>query len=181
VPGRWYEDTTPKALEVFIELHRKMTPSQRLSHVFEMTEFMEGLQRSSVRSMYPDGRRARGLPEGSVAAARSRDDDQGLRLGSRSAFVSDFSAALKELLAALDRLEIPFLIEDSGGDIDVVAHIAPEVVAEFCAVLAPTFYADADEAGLAIRGGRAFNVIHLTSAYKFDIFPTGEDRLDARN
>jgi hypothetical protein len=54
VPGRWYEDTTPKALEVFIELHRRMTPSQRLSHVFELTEFQEGLQRSSVRSMYPE-------------------------------------------------------------------------------------------------------------------------------
>ena len=54
MPGRWYEDTTPKALEVFIELHRRMTPSQRLSHVFELTEFQEGLQRSSVRSMYPE-------------------------------------------------------------------------------------------------------------------------------
>jgi hypothetical protein len=54
VPARWYEDTTPKALEVFIELHRRMTPSQRLSHVFELTEFQEGLQRASVRSMYPD-------------------------------------------------------------------------------------------------------------------------------
>jgi hypothetical protein len=91
--------------------------------------------------------------------------------------VSDFSAAFEELLAALDRLEIPFLIGGSvGGDIDVVADIAPEVVAEFCAALAPTFYADADEAGLAIRGGRAFNVIHFKSAYKFDMFPAGQDR-----
>lgn len=91
--------------------------------------------------------------------------------------MSDLSAALKELLAALDRLAIPFLIGDSGASgIDVVAGIAPEVVAEFCAVLAPTFYADADEAGLAIRGGRAFNIIHLKSAYKFDIFPAGQDR-----
>jgi hypothetical protein len=53
MPARWYEDTSPKALEVFIGLHRKMTPSQRLSHVFELTEFQEGLQRASVRSMYP--------------------------------------------------------------------------------------------------------------------------------
>lgn len=54
MPARWYEDTSPEALEVFIELHRKMTPGQRVSHVFEMAEFMEGLQRSSVRSMYPE-------------------------------------------------------------------------------------------------------------------------------
>ena len=54
MPGRWYEDTTPQALEVFIELHRKMTPGERTARIFEMAEFQEGLQRWSVRSMYPE-------------------------------------------------------------------------------------------------------------------------------
>ena len=101
--------------------------------------------------------------------------------------MSDFSAAFQELLAALDRLEIPFLVGGSVAsgthgiprqtkDIDVVAKIPLEIVAEFCAILAPAFYADADQAKLAIRGGRAFNVIHVKTAYKFDIFPAGEDR-----
>ena len=54
MPGVWYEDTDPKALALFIELHRKMTPGERVARVFEMTAFQEGLQRSSVRSMYPD-------------------------------------------------------------------------------------------------------------------------------
>ena len=54
MPARWYEDTDPKALEVFIELHRKMTPGERVAQVFELAAFQEGLQRSSVRSMYPD-------------------------------------------------------------------------------------------------------------------------------
>jgi hypothetical protein len=101
--------------------------------------------------------------------------------------VSDFSAAFEELLAALDRLEIPFLVGGSVAsgthgiprqtkDIDVVAKIPIEIVGEFCAVLAPTFYADSEQAELAIRVGRAFNVIHLKTAYKFDIFPAGEDR-----
>ena len=74
MPARWYEDTSPEALEVFIDLHRKMTPSQRLSHVFELTEFQEGLQRASVRSMYPEANE-RGFPAGRGAATRSRDDD----------------------------------------------------------------------------------------------------------
>jgi hypothetical protein len=101
--------------------------------------------------------------------------------------VSDFSAAFEELLAALDRLEIPFLIGGSVAsgthgiprqtkDIDVVAKIRLDSVAEFCAILAPAFYADADQAKFAICARRAFNVIHLKSAYKFDIFPAGEDR-----
>jgi len=54
MPGGWYEDTDPKALAVFIEFHRKMTPGERVARVFEMAAFQEGLQRSSVRSMYPD-------------------------------------------------------------------------------------------------------------------------------
>lgn len=54
MPGGWYEDTDPKALAVFIELHRKMTPGERVARVFEMAAFQEGLQRSSVRSMYPE-------------------------------------------------------------------------------------------------------------------------------
>jgi hypothetical protein len=54
MPGVWYEDTDPKALALFIDLHRKMTPGERVARVFEMAAFQEGLQRSSVRSMYPD-------------------------------------------------------------------------------------------------------------------------------
>ena len=54
MPARWYEDTDPKALEVFIELHRKMPPGEKVAQIFEMAEFSEGLQRGSVRSMYPD-------------------------------------------------------------------------------------------------------------------------------
>ena len=79
--------------------------------------------------------------------------------------MSDLSIAFKELLGALDHLEIPFLIGGSAdGDIDVVADIAPKIAAQFCAVLVPNFYSDAEHAELAIRGGRAFNVIHLKSA-----------------
>ena len=101
--------------------------------------------------------------------------------------MSDFSAAFEELLAALDRLEIPFFIGGSVAsgthglprntkDIDVVADFDLNLVADFCATLSPVFYLDADEVAAAIRSGRAFNVIHLKGAFKFDIFPVGEDR-----
>jgi hypothetical protein len=53
MPAGWYEDTDPEALEVFLQLHRQMTPSQRVARVFELTAFQESLQRASVRSMYP--------------------------------------------------------------------------------------------------------------------------------
>jgi len=53
MPAGWYEDTDPEALEVFLQLHRQMTPGQRVARVFELTAFQEGLQRASVRAMYP--------------------------------------------------------------------------------------------------------------------------------
>lgn len=54
MPGGWYDDTDPKTLEVFLQLHRNMTPGERVARVFEMTAFQDGLQRASVRSMYPE-------------------------------------------------------------------------------------------------------------------------------
>jgi len=36
MPGRWYEDTDPKALDVFLRLHREMTPGERAARIFEM-------------------------------------------------------------------------------------------------------------------------------------------------
>jgi len=49
----WYEDTDPKALKVFIELHRQMSDGARLARIFEMCDFQESLQRADVRRMYP--------------------------------------------------------------------------------------------------------------------------------
>ena len=54
MPGGWFEDTDPKALELYIELHRKMTPGERIARAFELTTFNQALQWSSVRTMYPD-------------------------------------------------------------------------------------------------------------------------------
>jgi hypothetical protein len=49
----FYEDTDPKALDVFLQLYREMEPGERTARIFEMAAFQENLQRSSVRSMYP--------------------------------------------------------------------------------------------------------------------------------
>jgi hypothetical protein len=53
MPASWYEDTDPEALEVFLQLHRRMTTGQRVAKVFALTAFQESLQRASVRAMYP--------------------------------------------------------------------------------------------------------------------------------
>jgi hypothetical protein len=51
--AEWFADTDPKALEVYIQLHREMTPGQRLARVFELCDFQQSLQIANVREMYP--------------------------------------------------------------------------------------------------------------------------------
>ncbi|MCL5743570.1 MAG: hypothetical protein M1541_06535 [Acidobacteria bacterium] len=88
----------------------------------------------------------------------------------------------KRLLQVLDGLGIPFLIGGSLAssihgiaratmDVDLVADIRPEQVKPLAAELGSEFYADTDVILPAIRAGRAFNIIHYRSTYKFDIFP----------
>ena len=101
--------------------------------------------------------------------------------------MNSLATALEDLLPVIDRLGIPFLVGGSiasgthglprqTNDIDILADLPPGRVAEFCAALAPAFYIDIEAVEPAIRTGRPFNAIHLRGAYKFDIFPAGEDR-----
>ena len=89
MPAGGFEDTDPQALEVFIELHRKMTPGQRAAQIFELAAFMEGLQRSSVMSMYPHGDEREVFLR---VAARRLDRDTMIRAtGGIRTFISDIT------------------------------------------------------------------------------------------
>ena len=100
--------------------------------------------------------------------------------------MTGLAAAFEEFLGALDRVEVAFLIGGSVASgthgvprmtngVDVVADLPRERIAEFCDALRPAFYVDDETARQAIETGCAFNVIHLKSAFKFDIFPAGND------
>jgi hypothetical protein len=83
--------------------------------------------------------------------------------------VITFGAAFKDLLAVLERLEIPFVIGGSvasgthglprhTNDIDIVADLRLDRVREFCDALQPVFYVDAETVERAIDMGRSFNL-----------------------
>lgn len=69
------------------------------------------------------------------------------------------------------------------NDVDIVAELSEHSVRGFVHNLPRTFYVDEDEAASAVRNGRPFNVIHMPTALKFDLFPAsafplGEQELD---
>lgn len=96
------------------------------------------------------------------------------------------SDAIGRILSVLDRMEIPYLVGGSVAssihgqsrptmDLDLVADLRPEHVDEFVQTLAGEFYVDAQSIRDAMRLGRAFNIIHLGSTFKIDIFPLKRD------
>jgi hypothetical protein len=90
------------------------------------------------------------------------------------------------LLSVLDRMEIAYLVGGSVAssvhgistptmNVDLVADLAAQQIDEFCASLQADFYADAPMIREALARGRPFNIIHMASSFKVDIFPLGRD------
>lgn len=90
------------------------------------------------------------------------------------------------LLEVLDRLRIPYQIGGSVAssahgiprttlDVDLVVDMAPELINDFASALNRDFYADSDLIRESFARGRAANLIHLATAWKFDLFPLQTD------
>ena len=50
----FFSDTDPKALQVFLDIHRRMPAARKVAMVFEMTEMVLGAAKAGVRMQYPD-------------------------------------------------------------------------------------------------------------------------------
>ena len=100
--------------------------------------------------------------------------------------VSDLVPALRALLAALDQCGIAYFVGGSVAsgihgiyrtsmDAGLVADIRAGQVAGLARRLGGDFYADAAMMQDTPQRGRSFNVIHLASSFKFNIFPLRSD------
>jgi len=50
----WYSETDPKALKVFIELQRRMSPGEKIAAVFEMNEMLRQTTEAHERQLHPE-------------------------------------------------------------------------------------------------------------------------------
>lgn len=82
---------------------------------------------------------------------------------------------------ALEKVGVPYLIGGSLAssvhgfaratrDADIVADLSYDHIQPFVNLLGHAFYADPDMIQDAIRAGSSFNVIHLDSMFKIDVF-----------
>jgi hypothetical protein len=90
--------------------------------------------------------------------------------------------ALETLIRALEGLRVRYVIggslaSSSRGipratlDADLLVQIAPSQTASLLKTLGAEWYGDADFARQSVEQGRAFNLIHISSGHKFDLFP----------
>jgi hypothetical protein len=91
-----------------------------------------------------------------------------------------------QIAAVLEGLEVPYVVGGSLAssvygipratqDVDLVADLKHDQVEAFAGALAQQFYVDADMATDAINRRASFNVIHLATMFKADIFVPGHD------
>lgn len=95
-------------------------------------------------------------------------------------------SGFRSLLDALHRLGISYMIVGSLAssihgisratmDVDILADLNEQKIEGLARDLGPDLHADVEQMKDAFLAGRAFNVIHYASSYKFDIFPLAAD------
>lgn len=94
---------------------------------------------------------------------------------------SDASAAVAPVVAAFERLGVAYYVGGSAAsssfgiarstlDIDLVADLALRHVPAFVSALGTAYYADARMISDAIARKSCFNLIHLPTSFKVDVF-----------
>lgn len=90
-------------------------------------------------------------------------------------------AALIPVIDAFERLEVDYFVGGAvasvahgiyrtTADVDIIAEMSLEHVSAFVQSLRETYYVDADMIKDAIKHRSEFNVIHLDTMFKVDIF-----------
>lgn len=105
---------------------------------------------------------------------------------------SEALGVTRQVTAALDALGIPYVIGGSLAgavhgvvratmDADIVADLRPTHAAALIAALGAAFYPPRGAAAeQAIERRSSFNLIHLRTMFKIDIFPAGPRAFDRR-
>jgi hypothetical protein len=187
-------DTRPEAERVQIELLRRATPERRLELGLSLShEALEMARQGIARANPQAGEEEQKLlfievTYGKELADRIRAYLAGMQAGEayfarRPTNMSqpEVLAAMIPVIEALERLGVDYYVGGSvaslthgiyrtTADVDIIAEIQSEHVRPFVQSLQGRYYVDADMIRDAIRHRSEFNVIHLATMFKVDIF-----------
>ncbi len=100
--------------------------------------------------------------------------------------MSDILSALLPLAEAFERLDVPYRLGGSLAssvhgmpratlDIDIVADLREETIRPLLEILGNKYYADEESLLEAAKKMSSFNLVHLPTMIKIDIFLPGDD------
>lgn len=188
-------DTTPEASALLFRLWHE-TPARRKMELLEaLNHTVRELALAGLRRRFPEAspatlnRRLAELLLGADLAERVSDTV----LTRRGGAVADTEMLTVPRLVTdvLEKLGVPYVIGGSFAgmihgmlratmDVDIVADLRPEHVAPFVSALGAVFYVDEQAIRQAIRQRGSFNLIHLATLFKVDIFIPQERAYDRR-
>jgi len=185
-------DTSAAAEDVQLRLLRAATVGRRWRLTLSLSRTTlalarRGLRRARQSASERDLRLAFAeLHYGAALAARLRDQEEGMSTPA----ASDMLLALAPVVAELERLGAPYYIGGSLAssaygvaratlDADLVTDLQPAQVSAFVAALQASYYLDESAIRDAIKRRSSFNLIHLATMIKVDVFITKARPSDA--
>ncbi len=182
-------DTSPEMEQMQIDLLRKAGPARRLQLAAQLSDMVWKASRHAVDRYYPqettEQRDTRFLTEiyGKDLAERFvafRQRKLGLTR-ERNPMSQEIYQVTIQVVNVLEGLGVAYEIGCSLAssvhgvprstlDADIVANLQPNHVAAFVQGLGDQFYADEQMIEKSVRARKSFNIIHLDTMLKLDIF-----------
>ncbi|MHB1036114.1 MAG: hypothetical protein ACYC35_15835 [Pirellulales bacterium] len=192
-------DTTPEAERVQLDLIRRMPIARRVASMRSLSRTVAGLARRGIALAHPKwtptdlgllfvevhygaelARRLRGHLRSRAGTGLENAADN-IHPEQNPMESSDLFSALAPVLAALDAMGVAYYIGGSVAsssygvaratlDVDLAADLAPQHVAPLVKSLESAYYVDARMIASAIGRRSCFNVIHLATMIKVDVF-----------
>lgn len=181
-------DTTPEAEQVLREALRRIPFARRWRQIGEMYHLGRIFHAAGYRERHP------GATEGDIVEDWRRDSLGAFFVPSTRAInmnsPEEALKVLEEVIAALDRLGIRYAVGGSWAssvygerrftrDADLTVEPFPGSETAFASSFNEDYYVSKQAIVDAIRGRNAFNIIHLPTGFKVDLFVQKERAFEA--
>ncbi|MCX7047143.1 MAG: hypothetical protein NTX50_16855 [Candidatus Sumerlaeota bacterium] len=184
-------DTHPKVLRKQIELLRALTPAQRFLKMLGLTQTVIGLSRAGIRRCNPglSEEEIRWLYVGYVYGKDLANRARSYTKEKWPCSQRDCFAAMFAVVQIFEKLGVPYYVTGAMASslhgvarttlaVDIVAQLSLQHVELFAAALEDSYYLNREMIQDAVEHHSSFNILHLESMYKVDIFAQKDGAFD---
>jgi hypothetical protein len=196
--ARYISDTRPEAEAVLIDLLRQAPSWRKIRMIEQLNQQMRALSLAGVQARHPNAdetevqRELAAIWLGPELAAQISGSlaERWPLSNLTNIMLNEATAVTLQVVTILEELEIPYVIGSSLAstfhgvaratlDTDIVADIGFEHLSILVARLQNDFYISPDALSDAIKHHSAFNLIHLATLFKVDVFVPKPRAFDA--